>query len=155
MTDSDLSQQQHRRAVLVDVLREQDVHSQGDLVNLMNAQGMPVDQATLSRDLRSMGVSKGPSGYQAPDSKPVDRAARKRLSLLLGEHLVGMSPSGTILVLRVTPGYASSVAVEVDQIGLAGLEGTIAGRDTVFLAFDSDVGLRRIRSELVKLARGV
>lgn len=150
MSDSDPSPMQRRRSALVDILREHEIHSQVDLVNHMTAKGMPVDQATLSRDLRSLGVSKGPSGYQPPDSIEVDRSVRRRLASLLRDHLLGMDPSGSMLVLKVTPGYASAIAVEIDQAALPGFLGSIAGRDTVFLAADGDVGLRRLRSDLTK-----
>ena len=154
MSDSDPSPMQRRRSALVDILREHEIHSQVDLLS-HDGQGMPVDQATLSRDLRSLGVSKGPSGYQPPDSPEVDRSVRRRLASLLRDHLLGMDPSGSMLVLKVTPGYASAIAVEIDQAGLPGFLGSIAGRDTVFLAADGDVGLRRLRSDLTKLTSRV
>lgn len=149
--DSSLSSQQHRRGIMLDVLRRNDVHSQGDLVNLMVAEGVSIDQATLSRDLRSMEVVKGPSGYRAPETMDVDKAARKRLSGLLKDHLVSLSPAGLILILKITSGYASLVASEIDQAGLPGLLGSIAGRDTIFLASDSEVALKRMQLELAKL----
>ena len=89
--DSDISAQERRRTVLLDVLRRQQVHSQGDLVKIMMSEGVAVDQATLSRDLRSMGVTKGVSGYEPPASMEMDRAARRRLAALLKDHLLGIN----------------------------------------------------------------
>lgn len=150
--DSDLSAQERRRTVLLDVLRRQQVHSQGDLVKIMVSKGVAVDQATLSRDLRSMGVTKGSSGYEPPASMDVDRAARKRLATLLKDHLMGIGSAGLILVLRITPGYAGPVAIEIDQVGFSGLVGSIAGRDTVFLACEGESEHRRLHSEIAKLS---
>ena len=145
------SEQDHRRSVLVDVLRRNDVHSQGELLNLLAAEGLEVTQATLSRDLRSLGVVKGPEGYGAPEAAMVDRAAKKRLGSLLKTHLLGMQPAGTLLVIRSAPGYAKAIATEIDAMGLPSVMGTIAGSDTVFVATGFPSHVRRLQAELARI----
>ena len=144
--------QDQRRSVLLDVLRRNQVRSQGELLNLLAAEGVEVTQATLSRDLRSIGVVKGPEGYTAPESTELDRGARKRLGALLKSHLVGMQAADSLLVLRTTPGYAGILAAEIDGLGLASVVGTVAGRDTVFVATAVSGHVRRLQAELAKIA---
>lgn len=144
--------QDHRRSVLLDVLRRNQVRSQGELLNLLAAEGLEVTQATLSRDLRSIGVVKGPEGYTAPESTELDRGARKRLGNLLKSHLAGMQAADSLLVLRTTPGYAGILAAEIDSLGLASVLGTVAGRDTVFVATAIAGHVRRLQAELAKIA---
>ena len=146
-----MREQDHRRSVLLDVLRRNQVRSQGELLNLLGAEGVEVTQATLSRDLRSIGVVKGPEGYAAPESAGIDRAARKRLAGLLKSHLEGMQAADALLVLRTTQGYAGIIAAEIDALGLASVLGTVAGRDTVFLATAMPGHVRRLQAELAKI----
>ena len=143
--------QERRRSVLLDVLRRNQVRSQGELLNLLAAEGVQVTQATLSRDLRSLGVAKGPEGYAAPETATMDRAARKRLGGLLKSHLEAMKPAGTLLVLRTEPGYAGPIAAEIDALGLSSVLGTVAGRDAVFVATSLAGHVRRIQAELARI----
>ena len=99
-----------------------------------------------------MGITKGASGYEPTSLGETDRAARRRLADLLKEHLISVESAGLILVLRVTSGYAGPVAIEIDQSGGAGLLGSIAGRDTVFLAFQGESAQRRYQADLAKLS---
>lgn len=143
--------QDRRRSVLLDVLRRNQVRSQGELLNLLEAEGVQLTQATLSRDLRSVGVVKGPDGYTAPESASMDRAVSKRLGGLLKSHLLSMKPAGTLLVLRTSPGFAGPIAAQIDALGLASILGTVAGRDTVFIATSLVGHVRRIQAELARI----
>ena len=143
--------QERRQSVLLDVLRRNQVRSQGELLSLLLAEGVEVTQATLSRDLRSIGIVKGPDGYVAPESATVDRAARKRLASLFKSSLVGMQPAGTLLVLRTNPGHAGPIAAELDALGLASVLGTVAGRDTVLVATAVAAHARQLQSELARI----
>lgn len=149
------SSKERRQAIVLEVLRRETVHSQVDLVNLLVSEGVVIDQATLSRDLRSMGIAKGVSGYEVPSSDDVDSAARKRLATLLRANLKTMKLAGNMLVLRVTPGYASPVAAEIDQMVLGEVLGSIAGKDTIFIATESTASSRRIQTLLAGISSRV
>ncbi|MDG2423070.1 MAG: hypothetical protein P8M22_03730 [Phycisphaerales bacterium] len=144
--------QDQRQSVLLDVLRRNQVHSQVELLNLLSVEGVEVTQATLSRDLRSIGVIKGPEGYTAPESAGLDKGVQKKLRTLLKSHLVGMQAADSLLVLRTASGYAGAIAAELDSLGLASVLGTVAGRDTVFIATSMPGHVRRLQAELAKIS---
>ena len=77
-----------------------------------------------------------------------------RLDRLLAEHVTGIMPAGSLIVLRTPPGSANLVANAIDQATLPEIAGTIAGDDTIFLAladgvspgaFAATLGARRER----------
>ena len=147
MSDQDL-----RHTILRDVLRRNQVQSQVELLGLLTAEGLEVTQATLSRDLRTIGAVKGARGYEAPASNSLDPAARKRLGLLLKEQVSQMNPAGNLLIIKTAPDYAAILARELDLVALSGVLGTIAGRDTIFVATAVSGHVRRLQGELAKIS---
>jgi len=145
-----------RRARIVALVGANQVWSQQELAELLRRrEGITVTQATLSRDLAELGVVKGPSGYMLPGAPsalpPADREAV--LATALRQHLVSVSRGGTLVVLKTPSGHANSLAIELDRAGLAGILGTIAGDDTIFVAAkDSDAAATLART-LERLAR--
>jgi len=145
-----------RRARIVALVGSNQVWSQQELSDLLRRrEGIAVTQATLSRDLAELGVVKGPAGYMLPGAPsalpPADREAF--LATALRQHLVSVSRGGTLVVLKTPSGHANSLAIELDRAGLAGILGTIAGDDTIFVAAkDSDAAATLART-LERLAR--
>jgi transcriptional regulator of arginine metabolism len=127
-----------RRQRIRQLLEHQRIFSQEELSNQLKQSGYGVTQATLSRDLRDMGVSKGPGGYQLPGVSPVSPqvppATRVELERLLKSQLLAASTGGNLVVLRTQPGHANPLALEIDRSQLPQVIGTIAGDDTVFVA---------------------
>jgi transcriptional regulator of arginine metabolism len=128
-------QRQHRIAKL---LAAQPVASQGQLVDLLAADGVAATQATVSRDLEDMGVVKvrlpgGESAYAVPELPMRQVAPEDHLTRVLGEWVVEVAASGNLAVLRTPPGSAHVVASALDRSGLDGMLGTVAGDDTVLV----------------------
>ena len=112
-----------RQARVVEIVRDRDVHSQAELLALLERDGIAVTQATLSRDLDELGAIKvrGVEGGTA------------RLARLLGDLLTGSDASGNLAVLRTPPGAAHYLASALDRAALHEVVGTIAGDDTLMV----------------------
>ncbi|MBL9030630.1 MAG: arginine repressor [Phycisphaerae bacterium] len=111
------------------------VASQEDLARRLRAAGIRATQATLSRDLRTLGAVKGPRGYALPGEESAPEPARSgALAEALRSFLVSAEAGGNLAVLRTGPGRAQALALEIDRASLAGVVGTVAGDDTVFVA---------------------
>ncbi len=132
-----------RHARIVELIRDKPVRSQTELAEFLAADGIPVTQATLSRDLEELGAVKvrgsdgGPAVYLIPEDghaalRPAEQAPA-RLLRLLRELLAGVDASGNIAVLRTPPGAAQFLASAMDRSGLPDVVGTIAGDDTIFV----------------------
>jgi transcriptional regulator of arginine metabolism len=131
-----------RQARIVELITQRAVHSQSELLALLEAEGIGSTQATLSRDLDELGAVKlrGADGgvpvYVIPDDgSPVRgiEGGTARLARLLGELLVSADASGNLAVLRTPPGAAHYLASALDRAALHDVVGTIAGDDTLLV----------------------
>lgn len=131
-----------RQARIIELVTNRAVRSQSELLTLLAAEGIPVTQATLSRDLDELGAVKlrgvqgGAPVYVIPeDGSPVRGMAggTSRLSRLLSELLVSADTSANLVVLRTPPGAAQFVASALDRAALTDVVGTIAGDDTIMV----------------------
>jgi transcriptional regulator of arginine metabolism len=132
-----------RHARIATLIRERAIRSQGELGDLLAAEGLSTTQATLSRDLEELGAIKlrGTDGTAAAYVIPEDgkgplrsaEQAPERLRRLLRELLTGADASGNLVVLRTPPGAAQFLASAFDRSGLPDVVGTIAGDDTILV----------------------
>ncbi len=117
------------------IISNRSVSSQEDLLNLLNADGFDVTQATLSRDLKALRVGKvsSPEGlyvYSLPDDS--DRS-RDDLIRDFQRGYLSMEASGNLVVLKTLPGHAQATAWALDNLELSPILGTVAGDDTVLM----------------------
>src|SRR5439155_18756675 len=129
------TQRQHRIARL---LESHAVTSQGQVVDLLAADGVVATQATVSRDLEELGAIKvraggGDSVYAIPDLPKEQRTPEDHLRRVLGDWVVEVDHSHNLVVLRTPPGSAHVVASAIDRAGLPAILGTVAGDDTIMV----------------------
>jgi transcriptional regulator of arginine metabolism len=142
-----------RHHAILQLVRDARVRSQGELARLLRQRGFAVAQPTLSRDLRELGLAKTPAGYVAPELPAGDPAARQtRLGRALRGAVLSIQPAGALVVIRTPPAAAQPVARALDEAPPAGVVGTVAGDDTVFVATPSDQAARGLARRLAILA---
>ena len=113
-------QRQHRIAKL---LEAGPVSNQAQLVELLAGEGVSATQTTVSRDLEELGAIKvripgGETAYALPDLPTQQIAPSEHLRRILGEWVVEVSRSGTLVLLRTPPGCAHVVASAIDRSGV-------------------------------------
>ena len=135
-----------RQSVILDLVQREPVRNQEQLRRRLRAEGFDVTQATLSRDIREMGLVKGGEGavYQSP-ARPAPNvgAAKSMLHRALGDYLTRMDRVQQLVLLRTGPGQAQLLGVALDSARLPELVGTIAGDDTI-LVIAPDVKRARV-----------
>jgi transcriptional regulator of arginine metabolism len=140
-----------RQAVILDVIQRAPVKSQEQLRRSMRSAGFDVTQATLSRDIRELGLVKGGAdgAYQTPEQPaPNGHGTKSLLQRGLSEYLTRVDRVQQMLVLRTGAGQAQLLGVALDRARLPEIVGTIAGDDTI-LVIAPDV--RRARSLVKRL----
>lgn len=151
-----------RQEAIVELVRAGTVRSQGEFQQLLRKRGIVVAQPTLSRDLRELGLAKTPTGYLAPQA-PVTQFApaalrEEKLRRALRGFALSVRPAGSLVVVKTPPASAHPVARALDEAELAGVVGTIAGDDTVFVATEGERAARalarRLTASLEKRAGG-
>jgi len=151
-----------RLQVLTELLGGRRFSSQEELARALARGGETVTQATLSRDLRILGVGKrpGPDGraaYELP-AAPGETLDRQRQLLDLKVFVNGVRVARNLMVVRTPPGHANGVARAVDMMDFAGVVGSVAGDDTVLVVMEDESSARRFKRHLEGLAdaaRGV
>lgn len=126
-----------RHQQVLDLIDEYDIPNQQQLQELLASKGIEVTQATLSRDLRTLGVVKGPNGYALPSPTTSTPQLEDSLWQTVRRELLEAVAGGATVVLKTRPGHANTLAIELDRARPADVLGTIAGDDTIFVAAKS------------------
>jgi transcriptional regulator of arginine metabolism len=142
----------NRLTVIAELLNARRFSSQEELAVALSRSGIEATQATLSRDLRSMGVAKrsGPDGsswYELPSpaTEALDRGRQMLdLKIFVNETRVAQN----LAIVKTPPGHASAVARAIDLTGFDALVGTVAGDDTVLCILEDQVSAKRFKKHL-------
>ncbi len=135
-----------RRDAIREILSGRAVANQGELLRRLGARGIRASQATLSRDMATLGVRRavGPDGprYLVDENAgtlPLDPVRRL---------VDGVESNGALVIVRTKSSAAATVARALDEAGLTEVMGTLAGDDTVFVAPRRAGGGRRVAEKL-------
>ena len=130
------------------------VGSQEELLQELNREGFELTQATLSRDLKQLKVAKAASMngkyvYVLPNNIMYKRSTDQSAGEMLRNNgFISLQFSGNIAVIRTRPGYASSMAYDIDNNEFSEILGTIAGDDTIMLVLREGVATSKVRQLL-------
>ena len=125
-----------RQGVILDVIQRESISSQEMLRQRLHAEGLDVTQATLSRDLKELGLVKraGDGAYQKPVAGgPTHGDALGNLQRTTAEFLTRAERSEQLVVLRTDSGQAALLAIAIDRAGVHEVLGTVAGDDTILV----------------------
>jgi transcriptional regulator of arginine metabolism len=123
-----------RHAAILRVVRARRIESQDELREALAGDGFVVTQATLSRDIRELGLAKlADPGGGSYYTHPHRGAVRPDLGQVLPALLVSVDGVGPLLVLKTASGSAGAVTEALDHAGWSEVIGTIAGDDTVLV----------------------
>jgi len=152
-----MSAKARRHAAILKIVRRDAVESQERLRERLREAGFAVTQATLSRDLREIGLSKvatpdGRARYAAPPGGSA--AVRSSLEHVVPALLVSADGAGSLLVLRTTAGGAAAVAAAIDAAAWPEVLGTVAGSDTALVVVRSEQARRAVQVRIGALADG-
>ena len=144
-----------RHEKIIELIEQYDIETQDELADRLRAAGFQVTQATVSRDIRKLKLSKVPG-----------RNGRQKYALLTGQNhqmsekyvgilreaFVSMDAAQNILVIKTGVGMAMAVAAAIDAMKFEEIVGSIAGDDTIMMAIrtveDTQVVMRKIRETL-------
>ncbi len=124
-----------RQALILELLGKAPVRSQEQLRQGLKALGVVATQATLSRDIKDLGLMKRASdgAYQRSTSPAPAASAATGLSRAVTEFVTGVDRVQNLIVLRTGPGQAHAAAIAIDRAQLGEVVGTIAGDDTILV----------------------
>ncbi len=144
-----------RQEKIVEIVSRGSVGTQAELMAALEKEGFHAAQATLSRDIKALRLTRertpqGRTRYVLPRERAVDTEARLRA--IFAQCVTEIDRAQNLVVIKTLPGLASAACAAIDKMSIRTLVGTIAGDDTAFLAMrDDDAAedlLRRMRKIL-------
>lgn len=140
-----------RQRAIVAIVAEYEVGTQGHLSRLLARRGHHVDQATLSRDLRELGVAKVADNGGRPRYRILGSAPAAPVGA--GVLIRGVERAGNLLVVRTDPGDAPRVGLALDRSDLPSIAGTVAGDDTLLVVVREGQSPARLARMLKEMGR--
>ena len=138
-----------RQQAILRLVRQREVATQTELVHELHEQGIEVNQSTVSRDIKDLGLVKAPSNgsyaYALPENQ---NQLTRRNWRILREFITSIDGSGHLAVVHTDSGNAHPVAEAIDRLDLAEVVGTVAGDNTLLVILREACTWRQFRSEL-------
>ncbi|HEY1948530.1 MAG TPA: ArgR family transcriptional regulator [Bryobacteraceae bacterium] len=139
-----------RQAQILRIVRVKGIFTQEELARELSELGVHSTQVTLSRDIREIGLVKTAEGYR---SLPSERRGPS-LGSIMDEYAEDIRVAQNMVVIRTSPGSASSLAIAIDREDLKEVVGTVAGDDTVLVITpdaDAAVKFRQAMLDLISV----
>lgn len=144
-----------RQSQILELIDKDAVTSQEELREHLNARNIHVTQATLSRDLKQMGLVKraGDGAYVRPGADRGGAAMGEQMRKAVTSLVRSYERVDTFIVIRTDPGQANGLAVLMDRVKVPEVAGTVAGDDTILLVcrgLENAVQMEQKLSAMVK-----
>ena len=155
-----MKNKKHRLQLILELIKNESIGSQNELAEKLEEHGVVVTQATLSRDLKALRVSKvaadhGGYIYVTHDADALRDTMLRHNHLDVDRRAAGFQSaefSGNLAVLKTRNGYASGLAYDIDMSQCPEILGTIAGSDTVFAILRDGISHEQARQVLQRFA---
>ena len=148
-----MANKRDRQALILELVQARPVSSQEELRRLLAARGWEVTQATLSRDLRDLGLARVSTEdgvrYVVPDALADD--SRPALDATLAQFLDSVDGVGELIVLKTLAGGAQPVAEAIDAAAWPEVLGTIGGENTILVVCRSGEARAEVMRRLERL----
>ncbi len=141
---------------IIDIITTCEVETQDELIAHLEAAGFSVTQATVSRDIRELGLAKvvtGRGSYRYVLPKEEKDTRRLQISHALSETIVRVEVAQNIIVLHTYTGMAQAVALEVDRLSHPDLLGCVAGDDTIIIVARDNAAAVSLGQQMQELIR--
>lgn len=144
-----------RHRQIIDIITNKEIETQEDLALELQSRGYKVTQATVSRDIKELGLVKIPAGenkylYAQPQANRLVNV-HQRLKRMFQDSVVSLDYSENLILIRTLPGTAHAVASCIDQIEWKEIIGTVAGDDTIMVIVKPKKAAQKVMEDFNKL----
>ena len=145
-----------RHNLILEIIENRDIETQEELAEELKMHGVKVTQATVSRDIRELKLTKvltGHGGYRYILPPKDSGLAGSKLNHALLESIIMIDVAMNIVVIKTIQGLASAACAMLDSMAIPDLVGSIAGDDTAFLAMRDNQSAEQICREIREMLR--
>lgn len=147
---------QKRHSRILKIIKDEDVKTQEQLTDLLKKEDFDVTQATVSRDIKELGLVKVPSsggGYKYAFANRAKTESSQHLNIF-AKAVTSVDYAMHTIVIRTYSGMAQAVAASLDALIGQEILGSIAGDDTIFIICENEEEAQKLSKKLEKLFRG-
>lgn len=144
---------QKRQQALLALITEYEIDTQEELTKRLQALGYETTQATVSRDIRELKLSKVSCGigrHRYTTDSPEEPGSHASYQQVLSSCILSVEAAQNLIVIKTVSGMAMAVGASVDNLAIDGIMGSIAGDDTLFLAIRDAKQADKIMGEIKK-----
>lgn len=145
-----------RQVAILDIIEKQEIETQEELASALNARGIRVTQATVSRDIKELRLLKvlTPSGkYKYATGDQADNNLTDRFIRMLAESLLSVSSANNLIVVKTLSGSANVAAEALDSMHWPEVLGTLAGDNTVLMIIRSNEETLTVTSRIREMVK--
>ena len=140
-----------RQRKIIELITDYQIETQEDLVNMLTKSGISVTQATVSRDIKELNLTKvtadgGRQKYAILDNTTI--ALNSKYMRVLNDGILAIYISANILVIKTVSGMAMAVGAAIDAIKMPEILGCIAGDDTIMCVVDDEKNSEKVKGYL-------
>lgn len=143
----------NRQRKILELVNRYHIETQDDLIDRLLVEGFNVTQATVSRDIRELQLSKvltGKGTYRYVAPKKEDMATGLKFNAALVDSITSVEYAQNLVVIRTYPGLANAVASGIDAMTIAEVLGCVAGDDTILVATRNETAAKSF-SERIRI----
>ncbi|MDR2752980.1 MAG: arginine repressor [Oscillospiraceae bacterium] len=148
-----------RQELILRAAEHGNVHTQEQILEYLQSHGVAATQATVSRDMRVLGLKKtvgkdGKTTYELRETAEAEALAlARRRRALIADALLSVDGAGHMVCVHCSPGMAQGACAALDAMPPAGVVGSLAGEDTIFLLCRTAEDTRAVQEEILRLAK--
>ncbi len=140
-----------RQRAVLEAVGQEPVANQEDLQRALRKRGFKVTQATLSRDIRDLGLIKTAAGYALPQGEASASVALPPVKRLVREFVLEARPAQNLLVVKTIIGSAQPVAAALDEQEWEEVVGTIAGDDAILIVCPDKDAAKKVAARIEEM----
>jgi len=143
-----------RQSKILEVISGVEIETQEDLVKLLNDEGLKITQATISRDIKELGLIKVLGSNKKYKYVYVDSGEQKistKLLNMLRESVISIRTAMNMIVIKTLSGSANTAGMAVDKLNYQEVVGSVAGDDTLLIILESAEDAALIKDKLSQI----
>lgn len=147
-----------RQNAIIDLIEKYDIETQEDMISRLRVLGYEVTQATVSRDIRELKLTKlltSGGSYKYVKNKTNHHEGNIKLNHAVVDSITKVDYSANVVVLKTYPGLAMAVASGVDALNLNNVLGCIGGDDTIMIVTRDEQTSAQISENIRELIKGI
>ena len=149
-----MGMKEQRQSKILNLIQKNEIETQEDLAEALKNEGFSITQATVSRDIRELKLTKVASksgGQKYVALSNVEQQVSEKVIRVFKDAFVSMDTAGNIIILKTLVGMGNAVAAAVDAFSIEEIVGSLAGDDTIFCLVKHEEHIKSVMDQFQEI----